>query len=126
MRSLVRRWRRLQVPERVYSLELLAVVGNQSLMRPLHKRMLITGVVLCICAPLLGLLLTAIGMVGAFHSLGEAGISDPKILAGQISTVLLATMSGFIAGTVGLVLVVVAAILHYTTSSKIPPVPPIP
>lgn len=47
-------------------------------------------------APMLGLLGTVIGMVGAFSTLATQGAGDPSALAGDISVALLTTMWGLI------------------------------
>ncbi|MDP0491231.1 MAG: MotA/TolQ/ExbB proton channel family protein [Verrucomicrobiota bacterium JB023] len=47
-------------------------------------------------APMLGLLGTVIGMVGAFALLGQTGMADPAVLAEKISVALLTTMWGLI------------------------------
>lgn len=47
-------------------------------------------------APMLGLLGTVIGMVGAFGTLSEVGSADPSQLAGDISVALLTTLWGLI------------------------------
>jgi len=47
-------------------------------------------------APMLGLLGTVIGMVGAFSKLSETGSAAPEQLAGDISVALLTTMWGLI------------------------------
>ncbi len=50
--------------------------------------------VIGVISPMIGLLGTVIGMIGAFSVLGSAGISDPRALAARIGEVLLATASG--------------------------------
>jgi biopolymer transport protein ExbB len=50
--------------------------------------------VIGVVSPMIGLLGTVIGMIGAFAVLGQSGISDPRALAGKIGEVLLATASG--------------------------------
>ena len=50
--------------------------------------------VIGVVAPMIGLLGTVIGMMGAFAVLGSTGISDPQALAGRIGEVLFATASG--------------------------------
>ena len=45
-------------------------------------------------APMLGLLGTVVGMIGAFAKLATAGAGDPSILAGNISTALYTTACG--------------------------------
>lgn len=50
--------------------------------------------VIGVVSPMIGLLGTVIGMMGAFEKLGQSGISDPSGLAASIGEVLLATASG--------------------------------
>jgi len=50
--------------------------------------------VIGVIAPMIGLLGTVIGMMGAFSVLGQSGVSDPRALANSIGEVLLATASG--------------------------------
>lgn len=50
--------------------------------------------VIGVVSPMIGLLGTVIGMMGAFANLGAVGISDPRGLATSIGEVLLATASG--------------------------------
>jgi biopolymer transport protein ExbB len=50
--------------------------------------------VIGVVSPMLGLLGTVIGMMGAFSVLAGSGISDPRALSGKIGEVLLATASG--------------------------------
>ena len=50
--------------------------------------------VIGVCTPMIGLLGTVTGMMGAFSTLGTAGIGDPGKLAGSIGEVLVATASG--------------------------------
>ena len=50
--------------------------------------------VIGVVSPMIGLLGTVIGMMGAFSVLGGSGISDPRALASKIGEVLLATASG--------------------------------
>ena len=50
--------------------------------------------VIGVIAPMIGLLGTVIGMMGAFAVLGSTGVSDPRKLALSIGEVLLATASG--------------------------------
>lgn len=47
-----------------------------------------------VCAPMLGLLGTVTGMIGAFGVLGSQGIGDPSALSAKIGEVLTATASG--------------------------------
>ncbi len=50
--------------------------------------------VIGVVSPMIGLLGTVIGMMGAFAVLGQKGIADPRALASSIGEVLLATASG--------------------------------
>jgi len=50
--------------------------------------------VIGVIAPMIGLLGTVIGMMGAFAVLGASGVSDPRALASRIGEVLMATASG--------------------------------
>ena len=50
--------------------------------------------VIGVISPMIGLLGTVIGMIGAFAVLGSSGISDPRALAMRIGEVLVATASG--------------------------------
>jgi biopolymer transport protein ExbB len=52
--------------------------------------------VIGVVAPMVGLTGTVIGMIKAFHTLGENGISNPAELAKNIGEVLVATASGLI------------------------------
>ena len=61
-----------------------------TLLRTRNSYLSVIGVV----SPMIGLLGTVIGMMGAFAVLGSSGMSDPKGLSSKISEVLLATASG--------------------------------
>jgi biopolymer transport protein ExbB len=50
--------------------------------------------VIGVIAPMIGLLGTVIGMMGAFAVLGQSGVADPRSLALRIGEVLMATASG--------------------------------
>lgn len=50
--------------------------------------------VIGVVSPMIGLLGTVIGMMGAFSVLASSGIADPRALSGKIGEVLLATASG--------------------------------
>ncbi len=50
--------------------------------------------VIGVISPMIGLLGTVIGMIGAFAVLGQSGIANPRALAASIGEVLLATASG--------------------------------
>src|SRR6266446_8092459 len=61
-----------------------------TLLRTRNSYLSVIGVV----SPMIGLLGTVIGMMGAFQVLGASGMKNPNELAGKISEVLLATASG--------------------------------
>lgn len=52
--------------------------------------------VIGVCTPMIGLIGTVSGMIGAFETLGTAGIGDPSKLAANIGEVLVATFSGLL------------------------------
>jgi biopolymer transport protein ExbB len=52
--------------------------------------------VIGVVSPMIGLTGTVWGMIGAFKTLGDNGISNPSLLAGKIGEVLVATMSGLV------------------------------
>jgi biopolymer transport protein ExbB len=60
------------------------------LLRTKNSYLSVVGVV----APMIGLLGTVIGMMGAFAVLGTSGVSDPRALSLRIGEVLMATASG--------------------------------
>jgi biopolymer transport protein ExbB len=61
-----------------------------TLLRTRNSYLSVIGVI----APMIGLLGTVIGMIGAFSVLGASGISNPQALAARIGEVLIATASG--------------------------------
>lgn len=61
-----------------------------TLLRTRNSYLSVIGVV----SPMIGLLGTVIGMMGAFSVLGASGMSDPRGLSMKISEVLLATAAG--------------------------------
>ncbi len=61
-----------------------------TMLRTRNSYLSVIGVV----SPMIGLLGTVIGMMGAFSVLAGSGVSDPRLLAGKIGEVLLATASG--------------------------------
>jgi hypothetical protein len=56
----------------------------------------------------LGLLVMVAGMMSAFHSLGQSGIGDPRVLAASISTVLIAGLIAMIIPLAGLVMLAIS------------------
>jgi len=65
-------------------------VREATVLRTRNSYLSVIGVV----SPMIGLLGTVIGMIGAFAVMGTTGVSDPKLLAGKIGEVLVATASG--------------------------------
>lgn len=61
-----------------------------TMLRTRNSYLSVIGVV----SPMIGLLGTVIGMIGAFAVLAESGIADPRALSGKIGEVLYATASG--------------------------------
>lgn len=61
-----------------------------TILRTRNSYLSVIGVV----SPMIGLLGTVIGMMGAFATLGSSGISNPRALATSIGEVLMATASG--------------------------------
>jgi biopolymer transport protein ExbB len=61
-----------------------------TMLRTRNSYLSVIGVV----SPMIGLLGTVIGMIGAFSVLASTGIADPKALSGKIGEVLFATASG--------------------------------
>ena len=61
-----------------------------TMLRTRNSYLSVIGVV----SPMIGLLGTVIGMMGAFRTLGTSGITDPRALSTAIGEVLLATASG--------------------------------
>lgn len=77
------------------------------LLRTRNSYLSVIGVV----SPMIGLLGTVIGMMGAFATLGASGISDPRALSTSIGEVLLATASG-------LFIAIPAFIFYYVFRNK--------
>jgi biopolymer transport protein ExbB len=63
---------------------------ESTIMKTRNSYLSVIGVI----SPMIGLLGTVIGMIGAFAVLGSSGIGDPRALAARIGEVLLATASG--------------------------------
>ena len=87
-------------------------------MKPLPKYLIISGLLLFIGGPFLGFLLTGLGMIGAFNSLGQSGISDPNALSQHISTTLIAPIVGFIGAIIGACLAIAGAIIQICSKSR--------
>ena len=71
------------------------------------KTLAITGAVL-LFGPLIGLLGTVAGMMGAFQTLGDKGIAHPKMLAASVQITLLATAGGMVLGLIGVILLIIS------------------
>lgn len=71
------------------------------------KTLAVTGALLQL-GPVVGLLGTLIGMMGAFRTLGSGGIAEPQHLGANIGVVLCATAAGLALGLMGLVLLCIA------------------
>jgi biopolymer transport protein ExbB/TolQ len=81
-------------------------------MSPWPMRILVAGIVVVVASPMVGLIITVCSMIGAFHTLGANGISDPKVLAGDVGNAVLATMVGLIiSATIGLPLIIAGAVM---------------
>ena len=91
-------------------------------MKPVPKALLIIGGLMVVGGPFSGIFCTVIGMIGAFHTLGNSGVSDPATLSGHIGQSLFATFFGLIIGMMGLPILILGAILHWT--NRRPPPPP--
>ena len=65
-------------------------VREATMLRTRNSYLSVIGVV----SPMIGLLGTVIGMIGAFSVLGQSGIADPRAWAAKIGEVLFATASG--------------------------------
>ncbi len=92
-------------------------------MKPLPKWLLIVGIILCLGGPMVGLVLPVLGMIGAFHDLGNSGIANPQDLSHHIGTALTATMAGLLVSSViGFPCVVTALVIHFTSRGTPPPV----
>ncbi len=84
-----------------------AGLREAQLIRTRNSYLSVIGVV----APMIGLLGTVIGMMGAFSTLGQSGIADTRKLATSIGEVLLATASG-------LFIAIPAFIFYYVFRNK--------
>jgi len=75
-----------------------------------------------IVPPMIGLVGTVIGMTKAFGDLSasENGISNPKALSDNISTVLVSTAAGLIFSVIALI-VLIGVLIRFFTLPKVPP-----
>ncbi len=81
-----------------HSLEAKQVVGKEILSERMveYEKGLSTVRIIASVAPLLGLLGTVIGVLGAFDAISKEGLGDPNIFAGGISLALITTVGGLI------------------------------
>jgi len=73
----------------------------------MKRKLLVTGIVggvILALGPLWGMLAVSIGMMGAFQTLADSGISDPHALSGHINMQLVGLSTGLIACPVGIIL----------------------
>jgi hypothetical protein len=72
--------------------------GAGEIMKLIVRVLLAVGIVL---TPfVIGMLVTAVSMVHAFHELGDNGVSDPKQLSVEIGKALIATWLGVVMSTI--------------------------
>ena len=62
--------------------------------------------------PMIGLLVTVIGMRGAFSDLGPSGIEDPEQLSAHIGEVLIATSVGLVFSIIGFIPLIISIVQH--------------
>jgi len=67
--------------------------------------------VIVVVSPIVGLVGTVIGMMGAFAELAKTGSADPSALAGDISVALLTTFWGLFASALALIPFIVFLVL---------------
>ena len=75
------------------------------------------------CAPLFGLLGTALGMAKAFHALGKSGIADPQGVTAGVHASFIATAAGLVLCPIGIILLIVSLVLLIRTGSGSPAEP---
>lgn len=75
--------------------------------------------VLCLIFPMIGLLVSAVGMRRAFSSLGSDGVADPAALSEHIGQVLIATACGVIFSVPCLVFLIVSTIQLLSVRTKL-------
>lgn len=74
------------------------VLGRELLTEQMvgYERGLSTVRIIASIAPLLGLLGTVIGVLGAFEAISRQGLGDPNVFAGGISLALITTVGGLV------------------------------
>ncbi len=88
------------------------------------RRLLIAGIVvgsLLSLAPLFGMLGTVYGMIRAFNVLGNAGVADPRALAGHIATTLDSTAAGLFLFPFGVVILTLSIVFFARLRESTPP-----
>ncbi|MDF3057026.1 MAG: MotA/TolQ/ExbB proton channel family [Rariglobus sp.] len=89
-------------------------------MSPAVKKTVIIGVVMMLGGPIIGVAGTALGMIGAFDTLGDAGPANPAELSSNIGSVLASTLIGSLVGLLGAGVLVAALIIHFSVRSQKP------
>ena len=93
-------------------------------MKPLSKRLIIGGIILCVGAPLAGFLFQVVGVILAFNTLNENGVSSPSTLSTSIATTVVAPVAGFIIAIVaGIPLIIAGIATHCATKPSASPPP---
>lgn len=90
----------------------------------MKRALLLAGIVIgCLLTlgPFLGLIGTVLGMMNAFTTLGEQGVSDPAVLSASIGEVLVSTAAGVVAAPIGAVILVVCIVVLIRSQRKPPP-----
>lgn len=91
-------------------------------MKPIVKTPFVSGLVLIIGGPVLGVLGTIISMVSSFGTL-SSGTQDAEGLASEISSALVTTFLGIGLGVLGLLFLFIALIAHLITGESKPKAP---
>lgn len=76
-------------------------------MNTIGKKLAVTGAILQL-GPVFGIIGTVIGMLSAFHTIGQEGEAKPEALASDISFALITTAIGLSIGIIGLILMLTA------------------
>lgn len=96
-------------------------------MKPQLKWTLITGAVLTLGGPMLGISLTVLSMMQTFNTLEKEGVADMTGMSSTISYALIFTASGILAGVIGVIVLLIGLFLWLASRSKTsatsPPLP---
>lgn len=96
-------------------------------MKPQLKWTLISGTVLTLGGPMLGISATVLGMMQTFNTLEKEGIADMAGTSSAVSNVLIFTVAGILVGAVGVIFLLAGLILWLASRSKTPATsPPLP